>query len=154
MASAAGHPTGTPHPGYGGTTTTPRTADRKGHGLVTFAGVMLALLALFNGLDGIAAILNSHVFVGNVSLVLGDLQAFGWLMLALGILQAVAAFGVLTKGTEAARWFGVSVLGLNAFAQMFFIPSYPVWSVMIIALDVLAIYGLCVYGGPSSETAE
>ncbi|MGW5118252.1 DUF7144 family membrane protein [Streptomyces noursei] len=154
MASAAGHPTGTPHPGYGGRTTAPRHEDHKGHGLVMFAGVMLALLALFNGLDGIAAIVNSHVFVGNVSLVLGDLQAFGWLMLALGILQAVAAVGVLTKGSEAARWFGVAVLGLNAFAQMFFIPSYPVWSVLIIALDVLAIYGLCVYGGRSAEATE
>ncbi|MER6048609.1 hypothetical protein K2224_19305 [Streptomyces sp. BHT-5-2] len=147
MASAAGHPTGAPHPGFGGGRTAPQTADRRGHGLVMFAGVMLALLALFNGLDGIAAIVNSHIFVGNVSLVLGDLQAFGWLMVALAILQAAAAVGVLSRGSEAARWFGVAVLGLNAFAQMFFVPSYPVWSVMIIALDVLAIYGLCVYGG-------
>ncbi|WEB44903.1 hypothetical protein MOV08_40205 [Streptomyces yunnanensis] len=152
MASAAGHPAGTPHPGYGGRTTAPQTADR--HGLVMFAGVMLGLLALFNGLDGIAAIVNSHIFLGNVALVLGDMQAFGWLMLALAILQAAAAVGVLTKRSEAARWFGVAVLGLNAFAQMFFIPAYPVWSVMIIALDVLAIYGLCVYGGSTSATAE
>ncbi|UWS77518.1 hypothetical protein [Streptomyces noursei] len=60
MASAAGHPTGTPRPGYGGSTTAPRHEDHKGHGLVMFAGVMLALLALFNGLDGIAAIVNSR----------------------------------------------------------------------------------------------
>ncbi|KUL38852.1 hypothetical protein ADL22_16470 [Streptomyces sp. NRRL F-4489] len=119
-----------------------------------FAGVMLALLALFNGLDGIAAIANSHVFVGNVQLVLGDLRSFGWLMLALAVLQAAAAVGVLSRGSEAARWFGVVVLGLNAFAQMFFIPAYPVWSVLIIALDVLALYGLSVYGGRAPGTPE
>ena len=130
-------------------------AEREGRGLVMFAGVMLGLLALFNGLDGIAAITNSHVFLGNAHFVLGDLRALGWLMLALAILQAFACAGVLSTGSEWARWFGVAVLGLNAFAQMFFIPSYPVWSVLIIALDVVAIYGLSVYGGHARpETAR
>ncbi len=126
-------------------------AEQEGRGLVMFAGVMLGLLALFNGLDGIAAIANSHVFLGNAHFVLGDLAAFGWLMVGLAVLQAVACFGVLSTGSEWARWFGVVVLGLNAFAQMFFIPSYPVWSVLIIALDVTAIYGLSVYGGRAQQ---
>ncbi|MDF3291416.1 DUF7144 family membrane protein [Streptomyces silvisoli] len=122
-------------------------AEQEGRGLAVFAGVMLGLLALFNGLDGIAAIANSHVFLGNAHFVLGDLRAFGWLLLALAILQAFACVGVLSTGAEWARWFGVVVLGLNAFAHMFFIPAYPVWSVLIIALDIAAIYGLSVYGG-------
>ncbi|MCK7626568.1 hypothetical protein MUU72_26290 [Streptomyces sp. RS10V-4] len=152
MTSATGHPSGTPHPGYGRAAAP--AAGGEPHGLVMFAGVMLALLALFNGLDGIAAIVNSRIFVGNAQFVLGDLRSFGWLMLALGILQGAAAGGVLSTGSEAARWFGVVVLGLNAFAQMFFLPAYPVWSVLIIALDVLAIYGLSVYGGRAPGTAE
>ncbi|MEW1658890.1 hypothetical protein [Streptomyces sp. NPDC093707] len=147
MASATGQPSGTPHPGYGAQATAARPTRSKGHGLVTFAGVMLAMLALFNGLDGIAAIINSRVFTGNYTLILGDLRAFGWLILALAILQAIAAVGVLATRSEAARWFGVVVLVLNAFAHMFFLPAYPVWSVLIIALDVLAIYGLCAHGG-------
>jgi hypothetical protein len=37
------------------------------------------------------------------------------------------------------------VIGLNAIDQMFFIPAYAVWSLMIIAVDVVALYGLCAY---------
>jgi hypothetical protein len=118
--------------------------------MVTFAAVMLFLLAFFNGLDGIAAIRQSRIFVGGTVLVAGDLRAWGWTVLALGIAQAFAGFAVL-RGGQVGRWFGVGVLGLNAFAQMWFVSSYPFWSLMIIALDVVAIYGLCVYGGPPPE---
>jgi hypothetical protein len=55
-------------------------------------------------------------------------------------------------GNQMARWFGVVVLGLNLIEQMFSIPSYPFWSLTIIALDVVALYGLCAYG--SRENVE
>jgi hypothetical protein len=110
-------------------------------GMVTFAAVMLGILALFNGLDGISAVYRSHVFVGNAVYVFGDLRTWGWVMIGLAIAQALAAVGVLARNSLA-RWFGVVVLAFNAFAQMAFIPSYPVWSVLIIALDVVAIFGL------------
>jgi len=48
---------------------------------------------------------------------------------------------------------GVAVVGLNAFAQFFFIPAYPFWSLTIIAVDMVALYGLCVYGNRSNVTA-
>ena len=40
----------------------------------------------------------------------------------------------------------MAVIGLNAIDQMFFIPAYPFWSLTIIAMDVVALYGLCAYG--------
>ncbi|MGW3043643.1 DUF7144 family membrane protein, partial [Kitasatospora sp. NPDC001159] len=46
-----------------------------------------------------------------------------------------------------ARWVGVAVLSLNAFSHMWVVASYPLWSVLIIALDILAIYALCVHWG-------
>ncbi|MFC5910451.1 DUF7144 family membrane protein [Streptacidiphilus monticola] len=122
-------------------------------GLVTFAGVLLVLLGFFNGLDGIAAIAQSHVFVGNVHYVFGDLRAWGWVMLFLGVLQLAAAFGILMARAEWARWTGVGVLVLNAFSQMAFIPSYPLWSLTIIAVDVVAIYGLTAHG-PLERTTD
>jgi hypothetical protein len=45
-----------------------------------------------------------------------------------------------------ARWFAVAVLALNAIDMMFFVPAYPFWALTIIAMDVLALYGLCAYG--------
>lgn len=114
-------------------------------GLTWFAAVLLLVLAFFNGLDGIAGIARSHVFVANAHYVFWDLRAWGWVILALAVLQFAAALSVMGGGIWG-RWFGVAVLGLNAFAQMFFLPSYPFWSLTIIAIDIVAIYGLCVVG--------
>src|SRR6266571_3296959 len=61
-----------------------------------------------------------------------------------GILQLLAAGGVLA-GNQLARWFAVVMIGLNAIDQMFFIPAYPFWSLTIIAMDVVALYGLSAY---------
>jgi len=59
--------------------------------------------------------------------------------------QLLAAVGVWA-GSQLARWFAVAVVALNAIAQMFFIPAYPFWSLVIIAADVVALWGLCMYG--------
>jgi hypothetical protein len=68
------------------------------------------------------------------------------------VLQLAAAAGVVA-GSQWARWFGVAVLGLNAIDQMFFVPVYPFWSLMIIAVDVVALYGLCAYGSRANLQA-
>ena len=123
----------------------------EGYGLVLFAAVMLLVTSFFNLIDGIAAIANSHVFVANAHYVIGDLRVWGWTALILSILQLMAGLGVLA-GNQVARWAGVGLLALNLIAQMFFIPAYPFWSLTIIAVDVVALWGLCVYG--SRENLE
>jgi hypothetical protein len=40
----------------------------------------------------------------------------------------------------------VAVLALNAVDMRFFVPAYPFWALTIIAVDVVALYGLCAYG--------
>jgi len=132
--------------GTAGTGTPVDTSISRGRGMVMFAAVVLGVLGFFNLLDGIAAINQSRVFVGNTLYVVGDLNSWGWVIAILGGLQLVAAFGV-AAGNQVARWFGVAVVGLNAIAQMFFINAYPFWSLMIIAIDIVAIYALCIYGG-------
>jgi hypothetical protein len=116
----------------------------RGAGLVVFAAVVLSVAGFFNLLDGIAAITRSHVFVANAHYVTGNLRAWGWVVLILGVLQLLAAGGIIT-GNPLARWFGVVVVGLNAIGQMFFLASYPLWSIVIIVVDVAALYALCVY---------
>src|SRR5215469_9577544 len=106
-----------------------RYAEGRGFGLVVFAAVLLGLIGFFNLIDGIAAIANSHVFVANAHYVFGNLRTRGWITLIIGIVQLVAAAG-LSMGNQAARWFAVAVIGLNAIDQMFFIPAYPFWLLM------------------------
>ena len=122
-----------------------RHAEGRGYGLVIFAAVLLAVIGFFNLLDGIAAIANSHIFTANAVYVIGDLRAWGWVMTIFGGVQLLASLGVWA-GSQLARWFAVAVVGLNAVGQMFFIPAYPFWSLMIIAADVAALWGLCAYG--------
>src|ERR1700761_2401996 len=117
----------------------------EGYGLVLFAAVMLLISSFFNLIDGIAAISNSHVFVANAHYVIGDLRAWGWVTLILSVLQLIAAGGIV-MGNQLARWFAGAVVGINAIEMMFFIPAYPLWALIIIAADVVALWGLCAYG--------
>ena len=77
--------------------------------------------------------------------MVGDLRAWGWVMTVFGAVQLLGAFGVWA-GNQLARWFAVAVVGLNAIGQMFFIPAYPFWSLLIIAADIVALRALCAYG--------
>jgi hypothetical protein len=122
-----------------------RRAEGRGLGMVVFAGAMVALMGFFNLLDGIAAIAKSSFFIGGAHYVVGDLRAWGWAMTIFGAVQLLAAAGVF-MGNQLARWFAVAVVGLNALAQMFFMPAYPFWSLLIIAVDIVALWGLCAYG--------
>ena len=123
-----------------------------GMGWVDFAAVMLGLAGIWNVLSGILAIADSRVYVGDESFVFSDLNTWGWIILILGVLQLLAAYMVV-KGSEFARWLGVGVAGLNAIGQLYFVPAFPLWSMAIFAVDILIIYGLCVYGGKRLKAA-
>jgi hypothetical protein len=122
--------------------------DLKGAGLVEFAGILIAIFGIFNIIQGIGAIAKSHAFTANAHYIFGNLRAWGWVMLAFGILQLIAV-GALARNRPWARWFAVVVLALNTLAHMMALPSYPIWSVLVIAANVFALYGLLVYGGKS-----
>jgi len=126
-------------------------AESRGLGLVFFAAMMLLVVGLFNVIDGIAAISNSHLYVANAHYVVGDLRTWGWVALIIGVLQLLAGAGVMV-GNQAARWVGMGLIVLNLVTQLFFIPAYPFWALTIIAFDVFALYGLCVYGGRANTS--
>ncbi len=119
--------------------------DDAGYGLVTFAGVMLMIVATLNTLWGIAAIDQANVFTHNARYIFGSLNTWGWFLLALGIAQYFAAFAVW-RGSGWGRWFGVICASLNAILQTLWIPAYPILAMTILALDITVIYGLLAYG--------
>ena len=122
------------------------TDEPAGSGWITFAGVMIIVVAILNIIDGIAAISRSKFFVANAQYVLSDLRTWGWIILAIGVLQLLVGLGVWA-GNQLARWTGVFIVSLNMIAQLLFIPAYPFWSLAIFTIDVLVIYGLVAYGG-------
>ena len=139
-------------------TTTPATGAARrhtgshGYGLVLFASVLLVVTGCFNLVQGIAAAAGSQVFHDHAHYVFANLTTWGWVTAILGALQLVAAVGVLAAN-QMFRWFAVVVIGLNAIDQMFFIPAYPIWSLAIVAMDVLALYALCAFGSRENITA-
>jgi hypothetical protein len=127
--------------------------DPHGQGLVTFAGVMLMIAAVLNVLYGIAAIDNAHIFVRDAKYVFGDLNLWGWFLVALGVLQFLAALAIW-RGASWGRWFGVVCASANAILQTLWLPAYPILSLTILPLDIIAIYGLLAYGGKRRTVRE
>ena len=72
---------------------TSRPSD-KGAGWVVFAGIMFMVSSMLNVIWGIAAVSNSHFFVGNASFILSDLNTWGWVAIGFGILEALAALSI------------------------------------------------------------
>ena len=119
--------------------------DIPGTGLVGFAALMLGLGGAWNVVEGILAIGDSRVFVGETTFVFSDLNTWGWIILCIGVVQGLAALGIFL-GNQLARWVGVLFASLNAIAQLLFIPSYPFFALAVFALDILVIYGLVAHG--------
>ena len=127
------------------------TGGPSGAGWLAFAGFMLGLAGIWNVIDGILAISESRVFVGEQVFVFGDLNTWGWIILALGVLQLIAAFTV-AAGNEFGRWIGIGAAGANAIGQLLFVPAFPLWAMAIFAVDILIIYALTVYGGSRARS--
>jgi hypothetical protein len=119
--------------------------EERGQGWVTFAGILLLIVGTLNTIEGIAAIDKASFFVRDTNYIAGDLRAWGWTVLFIGIAQILIGLGVMARN-QFSRWAGVAILALNAIAQLMMIPAYPFWSLAIFSLDIIAIYGLVAYG--------
>ncbi|MGH2885989.1 MAG: DUF7144 family membrane protein [Solirubrobacteraceae bacterium] len=120
--------------------------DDRGYGWVVFAGTLLLMLGTLNFIEGLAAIGNSKFFAHNTHYIVGSLNTWGWIVLIIGVAELLVGWGVLVKN-QLSRWVGVIVVSLNAIVQLMIIPAYPFWSLTIVTLDILALYGLVAYGG-------
>jgi hypothetical protein len=111
-------------------------------GGLLFAGTVLTMSGLFEFLQGLAAILNDDWFVkaADYTFDLG-ITGWGWIHLLLGIV--VFAMGIALF--QQATWAGVGAIAvamLSAVANFLFIPDYPLWSLLLIGLDVWVIWAL------------
>lgn len=128
--------------------TAPRSSDS---GWSTTFAVFAAILMMLGGVVGvfvgIAAILRDEIYVRTPQYVLSlDVTVWGWVHLGLAVLLGVAGAGVIW-GRTWARVVGIGAAGLNLIAHFAFLPYYPIWSLVIIALDVIVIWALAVYPG-------
>ncbi len=127
------------------TTSSPRSA-REGsagaYGVAVFAGVMLVTVAVFQIIEGIAAIAEDEILVtGQKYAFQFDVTTWGWIHLILGIIGVAVGLGLLA-GQTWARIVGISLAVIAALANFAFLPYYPLWTLLIIAFYVLVIWAL------------
>lgn len=111
-------------------------------GGVAFAACMLTLLGVFEVISGLTALFNDTFFVVAPHYTFKfDVTVWGWIHLILGIIMIATAIGLFTtKGWALVT--GIVFATLSAIANFFFIPYYPLWSIVIIALNAWVIWSL------------
>ena len=115
-------------------------------GLTVFAGVMMIMLGVFQAIQAVVALFNDNFYVAGQKWVFEfDLTAWGWIHLIVGALIVVAGFFVF-RGAVWARAVGIGIAAISAVLNFMWLPYYPLWSMLIIALDVFVIWALTVHG--------
>lgn len=111
-------------------------------GGVVLAATMMIMVGLFQAFQGLAAILNDefYVVVSDYAFDI-DLTAWGWIHLIAGVLVMIAGFA-LFSGSTVAGVVAIALAGLSALTNFFFIPYYPFWSLLIIALAIYVIWAI------------
>jgi len=116
-------------------------------GWVAFGGVMMIMLGLFQIIQAIVALVHDQYYlVAKSGLVVSvDYTTWGWVHLVLGIIAGLTGVGLLA-GNTLARVVGVVIALVSALVNLVFIPAYPIWSIIVITLDVLVIFAIVVHG--------
>jgi len=122
---------------------------RKGTGWLAFAGAMLVVSGIFKILDALWAFKYDDKVSNEVQTIVfsGDLTAWGWIWLALGIVLIVAGFAVVNQRAQWARWFGVVAAGTAAIVNYSWIFTQPIWTLVTQGILLAVIYALLVFGG-------
>jgi hypothetical protein len=111
-------------------------------GGVTFAATIMVLVGIFEAIAGLAAIFDDDFYVVTQNYAFDlDVTAYGWLHLIVGVLVAWAGFSLFSRKP----WAGVVAIVLavvSAVTNFFFIPYYPFWSILMIALAVWVIWAV------------
>ena len=117
--------------------------DEKGSGWLAFASIMMIIAGIGNFIWGITAIARDELLINQ--LLFANLTFWGVVFMIVGVLLIAAGVAVIAKA-QWARWFGIIFCALSILFYFMVIWAYPVWSVLVIAIDVLVIYGLAAYG--------
>jgi hypothetical protein len=130
----------------------------KRSGWLTFAGVVLIVNGIMRILDAIWAFSYNGTVVSKLhGAIYGhSLNVYGVIWLIVGIVSVAAGYLALRPGSlgaEVSRRAGIAVAGVGAVLAMSWMPYYPVWSLVYVALGILVVYALLVHFDEESTTA-
>ena len=110
---------------------------------VVFGAVMMVIIGLFQFFAGLAAVVDDDFYVVTPSYAFDlDVSAWGWIHLILGAVMVAAGYALFSRKTWGAV-VAVALASLSAVLNFLFIPYYPFWAILVIALDVFVIWSIC-----------
>ena len=109
------------------------------------AGVLLAVLGVWNIVDGLSALIRGSFVTDADRVIALDVAGWGWILLAIGVVEVVAGIA-LWIGAYWARVVAVLVAGLNGVVQLAFVAAYPVGAILIMLVAVFVIYAVVRHG--------
>jgi hypothetical protein len=115
-------------------------------GLILFAGLMMIMVGIWQALEGLIAIFENEFYVATRNYLFQfDATTWGWIHLLVGLLVAVAGWGLLS-GRTWARVVAITLALLSAIANFLWLPYYPFWSLLIIAVNIFVIWAIAAHG--------
>jgi hypothetical protein len=116
-------------------------------GWIVFASMMMLLVGTFQLFAGFVALFNSDYYLVRERKLLVDMDftAWGWTHLVIGAVAVVAGIALLA-GQLWARVVGIAMALVSSLVNLAFLSAYPVWSIVVIYVDVLVIYAIAVHG--------
>ncbi|SKB10227.1 DUF7144 family membrane protein [Aeromicrobium choanae] len=122
--------------------TTPQSSGGAAFGFIAFAAVMMIIMGVFHVYMGIVALAKSEFYVKVPNYVLEvDASTWGWIHLVAGVIVVIAGFAIFS-GKGWARGVGIALAAISMMLNFAFIPYYPIWALLVIALDVCIIWAL------------
>lgn len=114
-------------------------------GFAIFAGFLMILSGTFQIIQGLAAAFNGDFYVVAPNYIYSfDVTTWGWIHVIIGIIIALAGVAIFS-GSAWGRTIGIILALISATANFFYIPYYPIWSIIIITLDIVIIWALAGY---------
>jgi hypothetical protein len=116
-------------------------------GWVVFAGVMLMMLGTFQVIQGLVALFDDGFYLVRPNGLVVDINynTWGWIHLLIGVVAILAGLGLLS-GNMVARVVGVVAASFSALVNWAFVSAYPIWSIIMITIDVIVIYAIIAHG--------
>jgi len=115
-------------------------------GFVVLAAVLMCIVGIFNIVTGLVAVFNDTIYSqrGSITVAL-DVTGWGWFHIVWGLLLLGTGMA-LYAGQTWARVTAIVLVALNMITQLMEMPAYPLWSLVILALDILILWAIIVHG--------
>jgi hypothetical protein len=121
--------------------------DERGDGWILFAAIVLGVAGIMRVFDAIWAFRYHGTLPQNLeNAIFGhSLTTYAWIYLIVAAILIVSAFAVLQR-SQIGRWVGIIAGAILSISAIWWIPYYPIWSLVYIGVGILVIYALVAYG--------